>query len=327
MLRVLENCDTTSVILVLLEIIKQNQIKEDDCNISNLAIKCLIKITQNLKDYINNIQLDKILLQMHLILVNYDKYISNLEIKTQTDIMTVKFIKNFIIDIVKIKKQNVLIDYDNSIKKHKIKDNHILNWIKNTLLMLKNIESNKQNPNLSKSSINKSYDDYDNEDNDNFSDNNDIENDNDNDNYNDNEDDKDEDEKEIEDYKDDKVKEESNKDNRDNKDNKDNRVSSDLRNKYKKRNIRVNEDNTNPNIMKKASNKINNNKIAEINNRRNNPGNRSEIDSKTKFKNDYNSIVERIKSLKQNLKDYNINYLNNSIQIKRKSTKSRKPGV
>ena len=77
MLRVLENCDTTSVILVLLEIIKQNQIKEDDCNISNLAIKCLIKITQNLKDYINNIQLDKILLQMHLILVNYDKYISN----------------------------------------------------------------------------------------------------------------------------------------------------------------------------------------------------------------------------------------------------------
>lgn len=264
---------------------------------------------------------------MHLILVNYDKYISNLEIKTQTDIMTVKFIKNFIIDIVKIKKQNVLIDYDNSIKKHKIKDNHILNWIKNTLLMLKNIESNKQNPNLSKSSINKSYDDYDNEDNDNFSDNNDIENDNDNYNYNNNEDDKDEDEKEIEDYKDDKVKEESNKDNRDNKDNKDNRVSSDLRNKYKKRNIRVNEDNTNPNIMKKASNKINNNKIAEINNRRNNPGNRSEIDSKTKFKNDYNSIVERIKSLKQNLKDYNINYLNNSIQIKRKSTKSRKPGV
>ena len=76
---------------------EQNQIKEDDCNISNLAIKCLIKITQNLKDYINNIQLDKILLQMHLILVNYDKYISNLEIKTQTDMMTVKFIKNFTI--------------------------------------------------------------------------------------------------------------------------------------------------------------------------------------------------------------------------------------
>ena len=90
MLRVLENCDTTSVILVLLEIIKQNQIKEDDYNLSNLAIKCLIKITQNLKEYINNIQFDKILLQMHLILINYDKNINNMDIKNQTDVMTLR---------------------------------------------------------------------------------------------------------------------------------------------------------------------------------------------------------------------------------------------
>ena len=38
MLRILENSDRTSFILVLLEIIKQNQIKEDEYNLSNLAI-------------------------------------------------------------------------------------------------------------------------------------------------------------------------------------------------------------------------------------------------------------------------------------------------
>ena len=184
MLRILENCDTTSVILVLLEIIKQNQIKEDEYNLSNLAIKCLIKITQNLKEYINNIQFDKILLQMHLILINYDKNINNIEIKNQTDIMTVKFIKNFIIDVVRIKKHNVLQDYNNSVRTHKIKDNHIFNWIKNTLLMIKNIESNKQiiSDNISRSSINKTYtnEEYDNE--------NENENDNENENENDNND-------------------------------------------------------------------------------------------------------------------------------------------
>ena len=279
MLRILENCDTTSVILVLLEIIKQNQIKEDEYNLSNLAIKCLIKITQNLKEYINNIQFDKILLQMHLILINYDKNINNIEIKNQTDIMTVKFIKNFIIDVVRIKKHNVLQDYNNSVRTHKIKDNHIFNWIKNTLLMIKNIESNKQiiSDNISRSSINKTYtnEEYDNE--------NENENDNENENENDNND------------------------------------INQFNKNEKKINLERKEENTNSqNNLKSKS------KMIKVNSKNINTTNkRNTISEKNiNYKDDnINNIVDRIKLLKQNLKDNNnIYHTNNSTSIKRKKS-------
>ena len=133
MLRVIENCDTTSVILALLELIKQNQIKEDDQTLSNLAIKCLIKTTQNIPTIIPNIQTDKILLQMHLLLVNYEKIAPNLDTKSQTDTMIIRFIKNFIVDATKIKKEKILEDYSKSIKNLPNEDKYILNWIKSTL--------------------------------------------------------------------------------------------------------------------------------------------------------------------------------------------------
>ena len=265
MLRILENCDTTSVILVLLEIIKQNQIKEEDYNLSNLAIKCLIKITQNLKEYINRIQFDKILFQMHLILIKYDEYINKMELKTQTDMMTVKFIKNFIIDVVKIKKEGALEDYNKLIKNHKFKDKYIYNWIKNTLLMIKNVEANKQtiSDNISKSALNKTY-------------NEDFENENETIDKNQSE-----------------------------------TINSE--NKLNNNNIyEINSQNFNNNLKSTPlkTNKVNNKKF-------------NDNENKGNFKEDCASILERIKLLKQNLKDnhhINNNNMNNSLQIKRKKS-------
>ena len=134
MLRVIENCDTTSVILALLEIIKQNQSNNNSGLLCNLAIKCLLKTTQNIQSIINNIQLDKILLQMHLLTFNFDRLSSNnMEKNSQSDIMIIRFIKNFIIDIVKIKKTDILEDYNKSIGNNQYKDKYIYNWIRSTL--------------------------------------------------------------------------------------------------------------------------------------------------------------------------------------------------
>ena len=94
MLRVLENCDTTSVILALLEIIKQNQNNKNSGLLCNLSIKCLCKITQNRNQIINKIQLDKILLQMHLLTYNFDKFSNGKETNSQSNIMIVRFIRN-----------------------------------------------------------------------------------------------------------------------------------------------------------------------------------------------------------------------------------------
>ena len=303
MLRILENCDTTSVILVLLEIIKQNQIKEDDYNLSNLAIKCLIKITQNLKEYINNIQFDKILLQMHLILINYDKNINKMEIKTQTDIMTVKFIKNFIIDVVKIKQESVLQDYNNLIQNHKFKDKHIYAWIKNTLLMIRNMKENKQiiSDNISKSTINKtSY-------NEEFENDNEPSDRNQSSRYNNSENRMNDNMPSITEENGGEKGSNLNNNNINNKMNNMNNINNN--NLSKSTNI-------NPNASK--MNKANSKKI----NINNNNNNKSNNENKGNFKEDYMSIIERIKLLKQNLKENsNANLMNNnSTQIKRKKS-------
>jgi hypothetical protein len=304
MLRILENCDTTSVILVLLEIIKQNQMKEDDYNLSNLAIKCLIKITQNLKEYINNIQFDKILLQMHLILINYDKNINKMEIKTQTDIMTVKFIKNFIIDVVKIKRESVLQDYNNLIQNHKFKDKHIYAWIKNTLLMIRNMKENKQiiSDNISKSTINKtSYNeefDNDNETSDRIQ----------SSRYNNSEN---------------RINDNMPSITEENGGEKDsNVISSNLSNKMNN----INNSSSNNNNLSKSTNvNPNANNINKANSKKININKNNNTENKGNFKEDYMNIIERIKLLKQNLKDNNNTNLinnnnNNSSQIKRKKS-------
>ena len=154
MLRVLENCDTTSVILALLEIVKQNQNNKESTLLCNLAMKCLFKVTQNINLIINKIQLDKILLQMHLLNYNFDKLSNGKETNSQNNIMIIRFIKNLIIDLVKIKKGKILEDYNKSILNNQYKDKYIYNWIMSALETLdytENDEDNLTNNDLSKS--------------------------------------------------------------------------------------------------------------------------------------------------------------------------------
>ena len=148
MLRVLENCDTTSVILALLEIVKQNQNNNDSVLLCNLAMKCLFKVTRNINEIVDKIQLDKILLQMHLLTYNFDKQSNGKETSSQSGIMIIRFIKNFIIDIVKIKKREILEDYNRSIANNQYKDKYIYNWITNTLESLELSENEEDNNNI-----------------------------------------------------------------------------------------------------------------------------------------------------------------------------------
>ena len=152
MLRVLENCDTTSVILALLEIVKQNQNNDNSGLLCNLAMKCLFKVTRNINDIVNKIQLDKILIQMHLFTYNFDKLSNGRESNSQSSIMIIRFIKNFIIDMVKIKKRDIMDDYNKSIANNQYKDKYIYNWILNTLESLEYTENENEINELSQSS-------------------------------------------------------------------------------------------------------------------------------------------------------------------------------
>jgi hypothetical protein len=131
MLRLLENCNMTLVIISLLELIKEFQDKNDK-NLINLAVKCLLKTTHNLSaNNINTIKIDKILLQIHLLLLNLQK--KNPDLSTNKNNFIINAIKNIIRDIVRLRKEKILEDYSKSVKNHQMADKYLITWIKAAL--------------------------------------------------------------------------------------------------------------------------------------------------------------------------------------------------
>ena len=133
MLRLLENCDITFVITALLELIKEFY-EKDEINLVNLAIKCLLKTTHNLSENINNIQIHKILLQMHLLLLCLQKNNNkDLTKRTQSSALIINTVKNIVSEFVKLKKEKILEEYSKSVKNHQFNDKYLLKWIKASL--------------------------------------------------------------------------------------------------------------------------------------------------------------------------------------------------
>ena len=131
MLRILENCDTTFVISAFLELIKEF-LDKDDKNMVNLAIKCLLKSTHNLEQNINSVNISKILLQIHLLLLSLQKNNKDLK-KSQTNVLIMNTVKNIVSDFVKLKKEKILEEYSKSVKNHQFNDKYLLKWIKAAL--------------------------------------------------------------------------------------------------------------------------------------------------------------------------------------------------
>ena len=132
MLRIIENCNKTDIILVLLNIIKKYQ-KGEGKKIANLSVKCLLKATEKMSKIINNLDIKKILNEMHIIVYNYEKLYPELKNKQQTDDVILRFIRNFINNLVRLKEKEIINIYNNSIKKSDKEDKYILYWIKNCL--------------------------------------------------------------------------------------------------------------------------------------------------------------------------------------------------
>ena len=149
MLRIIENCNKTDIILVLLNIIKKYQ-KGEGKKIANLSVKCLLKATEKMSKIINNLDIKKILNEMHIIVYNYEKLYPELKNKQQTDDVILRFIRNFINNLVRLKEKEILNIYNDSIKKSDKEDKYILYWIKNCL---DTINKNDKSMSLNISSI------------------------------------------------------------------------------------------------------------------------------------------------------------------------------
>ena len=127
MIRIIDNCDKTSIILILLEILN-NHLEDENNSMSNLSVKCLLKSTEKLNEIINGLDMNKIFIEINSIIFNCE-----LKNKYQRDSLFIKFIQNFINNVVKIKGEETLEIYNNSIGKNPNEDKHILHWIKGCL--------------------------------------------------------------------------------------------------------------------------------------------------------------------------------------------------
>jgi hypothetical protein len=81
-------------------------------------------------------EVDKILIKIHELLIDFDTTNPELEVKNQTDQMVIRYIKNLINELVKLKKDSIVNDYLKGVEMHRVKDKYIKRWIRNVLLSI-----------------------------------------------------------------------------------------------------------------------------------------------------------------------------------------------
>ena len=136
MLRILENCNATNVIIALLELVRQYRVNSAKHKHANLAIKCILKVNQNLDNLINKLEFHRILLHIHLIIIDIEKTSSDLYPTNQMDQLVVRFIKNLVHEMCKNKLNGIIDDYNKGIRNHSVPDKFILEWIQTFLVAM-----------------------------------------------------------------------------------------------------------------------------------------------------------------------------------------------
>lgn len=96
------------------------------------------------------------MIKIHELLIDFDTTNPDLEVKNQTDQMVIRYIKNLINELVKLKKDMIVNDYLRGVEMHRVKDKYIKRWIRNVLLSISdnNKASTSNKGNTSYSNVN-----------------------------------------------------------------------------------------------------------------------------------------------------------------------------
>lgn len=123
MLRILENCNHTSIICVLIDLQRKFRDYPQLPKIPNLIVKCLLKLSKIIEKLIDQLDIEKILLSMHeyILVINHDN-------KTPNDENGIKVIKTIMNELVKLRRESIYDAYA-VIKCHRKPDVHIYKWI------------------------------------------------------------------------------------------------------------------------------------------------------------------------------------------------------
>ena len=129
---IIEYCDITKNIEIIIDL--EKKFRKEKNKLAEYSARCLIIVTQNVKNLWNILDYQKIFGKIHEILMDFIDEDNQLQPKEKTDQTILITLRNLVNEITKAKKENILDEYNQWIKQSNINnEKYILNWIKEFL--------------------------------------------------------------------------------------------------------------------------------------------------------------------------------------------------
>ena len=139
---IIEYCEVTKNISIIIEL--EQKYRKEKPKLAEYSARCLVIITQNIKNTYKSIDLKIIFNNVYSILDDFIKETSDLQLKEKTDQTILITLRNLINELVKAKMENILEDYNIWIKENNIiEEKYILNWINESLIRIKKLKNNE----------------------------------------------------------------------------------------------------------------------------------------------------------------------------------------
>ena len=146
---VIEYCDINKNIEIIIDL--EKKFRKDKPKLAEYSARCLIIVTQNIKNLKNELNYNIIFGKINEILEDFLKEDAELQPKEKTDQTILITLRNLVNEITKVKLENIFDVYNKWIKDSNItNEKHILNWIKESLNRINinkniNIDNNLNN--------------------------------------------------------------------------------------------------------------------------------------------------------------------------------------
>ena len=116
----------------------ENKQRKENAKFAEYAARCLIIITQNIKNHYNILNYQKIFGEINNILEEFLNESNELQPKEKTNQTILLTLKNLVNEITKVKNESVLDEYNKWIKEKNINnEKYIFNWISESLNRIK----------------------------------------------------------------------------------------------------------------------------------------------------------------------------------------------
>lgn len=127
MLKLMENFNINLTFSALIKIL--GCCRQDDSKICQLAIKCLLKLSNIFPSLINNLDIEKMLYYIFEFIYNFEKTNPDLATQSLNDEMCLKILRTLVHEIIKIKNEDIWEYYKIAIENNNLPDKHLKRWI------------------------------------------------------------------------------------------------------------------------------------------------------------------------------------------------------